>query len=154
MWSVGTTIYELYTGKILFPGKSNNEMLKLMMELKGKMSHRMARKGMFRETHFDGSFNFLYREVDKVTQKVSVILYQVLIITHTHIQEKITVITSFAHVRDLLTDLVGSQSLDDAHMRKVHQLKDFLDKLFMLDPAKRLSINQALQHPFITEKID
>ena len=74
--------------------------------------------------------------------------------THTHIQEKITVITSFAHVRDLLTDLVGSQSLDDAHMRKVHQLKDFLDKLFMLDPAKRLSINQALQHPFITEKID
>lgn len=137
MWSVGTTIYELYTGKILFPGKSNNEMLKLMMELKGKMSHRMARKGMFRETHFDGSFNFLYREVDKVTQK-----------------EKITVITSFAHVRDLLTDLVGSQSLDDAHMRKVHQLKDFLDKLFMLDPAKRLSINQALQHPFITEKID
>ena len=88
MWSVGTTIYELYTGKILFPGKSNNEMLKLMMELKGKMSHRMARKGMFRETHFDGSFNFLYREVDKVTQKVSVILYQVLIITHTHTYRK------------------------------------------------------------------
>lgn len=70
MWSVGATVYELYTGKILFPGKTNNEMLKLMMEIKGKMSHKMIRKGMFRETHFDSNFNFLYHEVDKVTQKV------------------------------------------------------------------------------------
>ena len=71
MWSVGATIYELYTGKILFPGKTNNEMLKLMMEVKGKMSHKMVRKGMFREAHFDSNFNFLYHEVDRVTQKVS-----------------------------------------------------------------------------------
>jgi len=30
LWSVAVTIYELYTGKIMFPGKSNNEMLKLI----------------------------------------------------------------------------------------------------------------------------
>lgn len=30
LWAVGVTIYELYTGKIMFPGKSNNEMLKLI----------------------------------------------------------------------------------------------------------------------------
>ena len=70
MWSVGATLYELYTGQILFPGRTNNEMLKLNMELKGKMSHKMVRKGMFRENHFDSSFNFLYHTVDKVTQKV------------------------------------------------------------------------------------
>lgn len=35
MWSIGCTLYELYTGKILFPGRSNNQMLRLMMELKG-----------------------------------------------------------------------------------------------------------------------
>ena len=34
MWAVGCTLFEVYSGKILFPGKSNNEMLKLMMELK------------------------------------------------------------------------------------------------------------------------
>lgn len=71
MWSVGCTIYELYTCKILFPGKTNNEMLKLMMEMKGKMPNRMARKGMFKDTHFDQNFNFLYAEIDKVTEKVS-----------------------------------------------------------------------------------
>lgn len=62
--------------------------------------------------------------------------------------------TSIVASRDLLSDLVGNQSLDDANLRKVHQLKDFLDKMFMLDPTKRLAINQALQHPFITEKMD
>ena len=47
MWAVGYTLFEVYSGKILFPGKSNNEMLKLMMELKGKLPNRLARKGMF-----------------------------------------------------------------------------------------------------------
>lgn len=27
MWSAGCTIYELYTGKILFPGKTNNQVI-------------------------------------------------------------------------------------------------------------------------------
>lgn len=36
MWSVGCVIYELFTGHILFPGKTNNEMLKLMMDVKGE----------------------------------------------------------------------------------------------------------------------
>ena len=31
VWSVGCTLFELYTGKILFPGKTNNHMLKLMV---------------------------------------------------------------------------------------------------------------------------
>ena len=71
LWSVGVTIYELYTGKILFPGKTNNEMLKLMMDLKGKMPNKLVRKGTFRDQHFDANYNFLFHEVDKVTQRVS-----------------------------------------------------------------------------------
>lgn len=46
MWSVGCTLYELYTGKILFPGKTNNHMLKLAMDLKGKMPNKV--NGMLR----------------------------------------------------------------------------------------------------------
>ena len=71
LWSVGTTIAELYTGKILLPGKTNNDMLKLMMELKGKMSNKLLRKARFKDQHFDENFNFMYAEVDKVTQRVS-----------------------------------------------------------------------------------
>ena len=71
LWSVGCTIYELYTGKILFAGQSNNEMLKFMMDVKGKIPNKMIRKGFFKDQHFDPGYNFLYHEVDKVTQRVS-----------------------------------------------------------------------------------
>lgn len=31
VWSAGVSLFELYTGKVMFPGRSNNEMLKLIM---------------------------------------------------------------------------------------------------------------------------
>ena len=82
MWSAATTIYELYTGKILFPGKTNNEMLKLMMDVKGKMANKQIRKSTFREQHFDANYNFMYHEVDKVTQRVRIILIYVYLLPH------------------------------------------------------------------------
>ncbi|XP_055949510.1 serine/threonine-protein kinase PRP4 homolog [Argiope bruennichi] len=135
-WSVGCTLYELYTGKIMFPGKSNNQMLKNFMDLKGKFPNKLIKKGAFREQHFNSSCNFLSHEVDKVTER-----------------EKVVVLTNINPSRDLQAELVGSQRLPDDQYRKVCQLKDLLEKILMLDPAKRISINQALTHPFIQEKI-
>uniref|UniRef100_A0A8C7TXN4 Serine/threonine-protein kinase PRP4 homolog n=1 Tax=Oncorhynchus mykiss TaxID=8022 RepID=A0A8C7TXN4_ONCMY len=107
MWSVGCTLYELYTGKILFPGKTNNHMIKLAMDIKGKMPNK----------------------------------------------EKVTVISTINPTKELLADMVGCQRLPEDQRKKVAQLKDLLDLTLMLDPAKRISINQALQHPYIQEKI-
>lgn len=136
MWSVGCTLYELYTGKILFPGSSNNHMIKLAMDVKGKMPNKMIRKGLFKDQHFDQNLNFLYIEVDKVTER-----------------EKITVMSTINPTKDLLADMIGGQRLPEEMRKKVMQLKDLLDGTLMLDPAKRITINQALQHPFIQEKI-
>lgn len=72
MWAVGCTLFELYTGKILFPGRSNNHMLHLMMDLKGKFSHRMIKKSKFGEMHFDEGMNFRSVERDKITGQVGV----------------------------------------------------------------------------------
>ena len=44
---MGCVIYELFTGKILFPGKTNNEMLKLIMDVKGPFPKKMLKKGAF-----------------------------------------------------------------------------------------------------------
>jgi serine/threonine-protein kinase PRP4 len=71
MWSIGCTLYELYTGKILFPGKSNNYMLHLMMDLKGKFNHRMIKKAQFGPMHFDEGMNFVSVDTDKITGQVS-----------------------------------------------------------------------------------
>ena len=136
LWSVGVTIFELYTGKIMFPGKSNNQMLKYFMDFKGKFSIKMIRRGALKESHFDANYNFLYSEIDKVTER-----------------EKTVVMSNIHPSRDLESELIGGQSLPENQLRKVLQLKDLLEKMLILDPTKRLTINQALAHPFIQEKI-
>jgi len=44
MWSVGCCLYELYTGKMLFPGRNNNDMLRLHIELKGPFPRSFSRR--------------------------------------------------------------------------------------------------------------
>lgn len=136
MWSAGCTIYELYTGKILFSGKSNNQMLKFFMDLKGKIPNKIIRKGQFKDQHFDQNCNFLSHEIDKITER-----------------EKVVVVSVIKPNRDLQQELIAGQNLPDDQIRKVGQLKDLLDKVFALDPAKRISLNHALAHPFIQDKI-
>lgn len=68
-------------------------------------------------------------------------------------QEKVTVMSTINPTKDLLSDMVGGQRLPEDQRKKVMQLKDLIDGTLMLDPAKRITINQALQHPFIQEKI-
>jgi serine/threonine protein kinase len=67
VWSVGCILYELYTGKILFPGNNNNEMLRLHQELKGPFPNRMVKKGQFRSKHFDDDFVFEQSKKDPIT---------------------------------------------------------------------------------------
>lgn len=71
MWSVGCVLYELFTGKILFPGRTNNEMLKLMMDVKGPFPKKMLKKGIFVDKHFedDVQTSFALIEEDPVTKQ-------------------------------------------------------------------------------------
>lgn len=70
MWSVAVTLYELYTGKIMFAGKTNNEMLKIIMDLRGKPSNKLIKKALHKDKHFDADCNFIYIEQDKITKNV------------------------------------------------------------------------------------
>ena len=92
LWSSGATFYELYTGKIMFPGQSNNHMLKLFMDLKGKIPHKIVRKGQCKDQHFDANCCFLYRDIDKVTQR-----------------EKVISMATVNKTRNLETELTGGQ---------------------------------------------
>lgn len=56
-------------------------------------------------------------------------------------------------IRDLQTELIAGQQLPADQLRKVTQLKDLLEKALAMDPAKRISLNNALTHPFIQDKI-
>jgi serine/threonine-protein kinase PRP4 len=71
MWSIGCTLYELYTGKILFAGDSNNQMLKAIMEVRGKITPKVYKRGQLSAMHFDDQTQFVSIERDKVLGKVS-----------------------------------------------------------------------------------
>ncbi|KAG9300297.1 hypothetical protein G9A89_011370 [Geosiphon pyriformis] len=123
MWSVGCTLYELYTGKILFPGRSNNQMLRLMMELKGKFSNKMLRKGQFVGQHFDEEYNFLAHETDRISNK-----------------EVIKTIVINKPTRDLKSLLLSKTSnMMDDEIRYLTAFVDLLEKCLNLNPEKRLT---------------
>ncbi|KAL7675068.1 hypothetical protein ACOME3_001336 [Neoechinorhynchus agilis] len=85
------------------------------------------------DKHFDASFNFLFHELDKLTNK-----------------EKVTVLSSVTKSVDLLSQLIGQQiRLNEAEMRSVVLLKELLERITCLDPQKRISLNDAIAHPFL-----
>ena len=133
MWAAAVSIFELYTGKIMFQGTSNNAMLKLIQEVRGKMPHKLIRKGTFSELHFDPDYDFLYRERDRVTGR--------------EIMRTIKYEQRPVPGKDLKS-LLMPVKLPEAEARKVMQLADLLDKALMLDPSKRLKPSEALKHPF------
>ncbi|KAL6599978.1 hypothetical protein ACP70R_045629 [Stipagrostis hirtigluma subsp. patula] len=131
MWSVGCCLYELYTGKVLFPGASNNDMLRLHMELKGPFPKKMLRKGAFTMQHFDQDLNFHATEEDPVTKKPV---------------RRLMLNIKPKDIGSLISNFPG----EDPKM--LSNFKDLLDKIFVLDPEKRITVSQALSHPFITGK--
>ncbi|ORX34183.1 kinase-like domain-containing protein [Kockovaella imperatae] len=136
IWSVGCTLYELYTGKILFPGRSNNHMLLLMMETKGKISHRHIKKATFRDMHFDESNDFISIETDKITGQA---------VAKTLVISKPT--------RDLRSRLVPPSSVQlkmkDDELKQLLHFVDLLEKCTQLDASRRITPREALLHPFL-----
>ena len=51
--------------------------------------------------------------------------------------------------KDISSIIVASPG-EDPEM--VANFKDLLDKIFVLDPEKRMTVTQSLAHPFITGK--
>lgn len=72
MWAVGCTVYELWTGKILFTGRSNNQMVKAFMDCLGWPSEKLLKKGLLNNVleHFEAGppLKFISREVDQYNQ--------------------------------------------------------------------------------------
>ncbi|CAN4121871.1 unnamed protein product [Withania somnifera] len=131
IWSVGCCLFELYAGKVLFPGPTNNDMLRLHMELKGSFPKKMLRKGAFTDQHFDQDLNFLATEEDPVTKKA--------------IRKLIVNIKP----KDISSIILGSSGEDP---KMLAHFKDLMERIFVLDPEKRMTVSQALSHPFITGK--
>ncbi|KAI0592894.1 kinase-like domain-containing protein [Biscogniauxia sp. FL1348] len=137
MWSIGCTLYELYTGKILFTGDSNNQMLKAIMEIRGKFSAKLYKRGELSHMHFDEMGNFISVERDKALGKTTV-----------------RTLAIVKPTRDLRTRLLAaSGGMSDAESRDLNHFVDLLERCLALNPDKRITPSEALKHPFFSSKI-
>ena len=137
MWSIGCTLYELYTGKILFTGRNNNGMLKSIMECRGKLPPKLLRRGSLTPMHFDEMLNFQSTEEDKVTGGV------------------VTKVLDFKKpTRDLKTRLMGkgSKGMSESESKELALFVDLLDRCLALNPEKRCTPIEALKHPFFGKR--
>lgn len=135
VWSVGCTLFELYTGKILFTGRNNNGMLRSIMECRGKYPHKLLRKGSETYKYFDDLLNFHAIEEDKHTRR--------LVTKPIEIKAK--------PVRDLRSRILPKgKKMDETERKEIELFLDLLDKCLDLRVDKRITPNEALKHPFIT----
>lgn len=139
VWSIGCTLFELYTGKILFTGRNNNQMLKAIMECRGKYPPKVLRRGSLAHYHFDNMLNFHSVEVDKITNRTFL---------------RVMDFKKPAPGRDLKTRLMGNgtRGMSDVETKELTLFVDFLDRCLGLNPEKRITPADALKHPFLARK--
>lgn len=136
MWSVGCTLFELWTGKILFTGRSNNQMLRSIMECRGKFSLKMLKKGQCAADHFNDKLDFRSVEKDKFGKDV------------------VRWITFIKPTRDLKSRIAdASKGLKrPPDPKQVNLFADLLDQCLHLNPERRITPTDALKHPFLQTK--
>lgn len=136
VWSIGCTLFELYTGKILFTGRNNNNMLRAIMECRGKFPHKLLRRGTLAHEYFDDLLNFRAQEIDKATGRIVTKLQDI----------------KAKPVRDLRSRLIPKgKRLEGQERKELELFLDLLDKCLDLRPDKRITPNDALKHPFLVK---
>eukprot|EP00927_Polykrikos_kofoidii_P050575 TRINITY_DN4446_c0_g1_i1.p1 TRINITY_DN4446_c0_g1~~TRINITY_DN4446_c0_g1_i1.p1 ORF type:complete len:687 (+),score=148.92 TRINITY_DN4446_c0_g1_i1:80-2140(+) len=140
-WALGCTLYELFTGKVLLSSKSNNDHLKKIMELKGKIPVKVIKKGAVWKNHFTEEVDFKHMVDDKGTGDPVI--------------KTITNLAANKSIKDLIVERVGPEKRqsttkeDQDYVKKATQFADLLDQMLALDPEKRIKPDDALIHPFL-----
>lgn len=154
LWSVAVTCAELFTGRVLFPGHTNNDMIRLFMETLGPFSPKMIKRHVrsYQERmNLDPFFNttanaagdlslfsnntFRQQAIDKVTQKPVV---------------KIVPMLTKPLPKKQLTHLCLKSCTSGNKEERFDVLKyaDLLVKCLALDPSRRITVEAASKHPF------
>ena len=142
IWSVACTLYELYTGSILFAGKSNNQMLKFMMQTKGRFPTKLLKRSQFASQHFellDATVLFIDKHPDNSNSSNSEYVKKYL--------PEVRPSNDFKH--RLLSPAERAKITDADILQLVHDFVDFLENCFILNPDKRINCFDAFNHRFL-----
>ncbi|KAJ2079979.1 U4/U6 small nuclear ribonucleoprotein prp4 [Coemansia sp. RSA 988] len=140
MWSLGTTLFELYSGRIMFPGRSNNHMLRLIMEARGQFPNRMLRRGQFWQQHFEdnggSAMEFICRNPTGISGSDS--------------ERRITFTKPTLDIKARVLQVTPSGSAPD-EVQQALRFANLLERCLELSPEKRITPITALRHPFFAQ---
>lgn len=122
IWSIGCILYEMYTGKVLFPTHNSKEHLCLMEKICGKIPEFMIRNTL--EKNLFVMFNKGIIKVDKLDK-------------------------NYLEIEKALEE-AGNFDRDIKNKHK--EFKGLLKGLLEINPKKRFSARQALEHDFFKVK--
>jgi len=142
LWSVAVTLAELFTGSVLFPGRSNNDQLRRFMETVGRpFSNKIIRRHIVSYTsrlglqpHFEalssgGNYNFRRQEFDKVTGKPVI---------------RIVSCNSVAMKSKRIDQIILQARSGNDDRGEVLKFANFLGHCLTLDPGRRIDVEKAL----------
>lgn len=149
LWSTAVSLGELFTGTVLFPGDTNNDMLVRFMDAMGPISYKMAKRHALSYTrmglqpHFEvgstgGTYQLRKQDVDRVTGQP--------------VCRLVNVLSAKADARLSQVLLRASRGGGASERVDVLTFADFLNRCLALDPARRLSVRDALKHEFFKKK--
>ena len=144
MWSLGVTLFELYTGQVLFGGQTNNEMLDMMQTRIGKFPMAIIKRHIVQyerrlefEPHFESDGRFKRHETDPVTKKI---VRRLVKFTQDHAVGQ-------QSLKGLIVRKATEEGEDDVSAGLDENVLDFadaLEKCLALDPAHRIDPADAL----------
>jgi len=127
VFSLGCILVEFYTGVALFQTHDNLEHLAMMENVMGKMPERLAKAGQrskqefFLETPGTVKLNFPTPKTSRQSRKE---------------------VRAVKRLQDTIPPIHGDPSS--------RAFLDLVRQLLALDPAQRITVRQALQHPYFT----
>ncbi|XP_059188528.1 homeodomain-interacting protein kinase 2-like isoform X2 [Centropristis striata] len=140
IWSLGTVMAELLLGFPLFPGQYEYQVLSFIIDLLGDLPKRILDRGLNTSTYFNAKhkyFAFLNWELMKPFHYEAVT-------GHKMVDRRKY---RFSSLDDLKTSSQHTANSAEAADRK--DCVELLKEMLQMDPKKRITPSEILQHPFI-----
>jgi serine/threonine-protein kinase PRP4 len=144
LWSVGATVAELFLGRLLFQGRSNNDMLRTFMECMGPFSAKTLRQHLVQVSKLGIPAHFLQRQ-----QNFMYLQETQQILNDKHVVKEIQLQTY--PTTALQQRLLKAKSSKDPRL-DVQQFGSLLQRVLCLEATRRISVADAMQHEFFATK--
>lgn len=153
IWSVGCILVELAVGRVLFRETTCPQMLASMESVLGPFPPALTLDGKYSKKYFLSDGRIFENNPETVRHIVVIFVYLhfCLLVLYAHANQRVSRIYKKIHLQggvDILQPRISSLAsvLDSFDPTMV----DFVEKLLTLDPEKRYTAEEALQHPWLS----